>query len=97
MVIKTVRMDIPILISRSGFTVWGVELARKANATLTGRARGKCFVAPAGESRIVFEQDLDFVGDESAGPGIQSHKNSSVCCPWIPGSLAALAPRNDNG
>src|SRR6202158_1420532 len=40
MVIKTVRMGIPILISRSGFTAWGVELARKANLTLIGRARG---------------------------------------------------------
>jgi FdhD protein len=30
MVIKTVRMGIPILVSRSGFTAWGVELARKA-------------------------------------------------------------------
>ena len=39
MVIKTVRMGIPILISRSGFTAWGVELARKANLTLIGRAR----------------------------------------------------------
>src|SRR5207247_10200101 len=28
MVIKTVRMGIPILISRSGFTAWRVELAR---------------------------------------------------------------------
>ena len=39
MVIKCVRMGIPILISRSGFTAWGVELARKANLTLIGRAR----------------------------------------------------------
>src|SRR4029078_3611401 len=54
MVIKTVRMGIPILISRSGFTAWGVELARKANLTLVGRARGKRFVALAGEQRIVF-------------------------------------------
>ena len=51
MVIKTVRMGIPILISRSGFTAWGVELARKANLTLIGRARGKRFVALAGEDR----------------------------------------------
>src|SRR6202011_1860893 len=29
MVIKTVRMGIPILISRSGFTAWGVDLARQ--------------------------------------------------------------------
>ncbi len=66
MVIKTVRMGIPILISRSGFTAWGVELARKANLTLIGRARGKRFVALAGEDRIVFDQDLAYVEDESA-------------------------------
>ena len=66
MVIKTVRMGIPILISRSGFTAWGVELARKANLTLIGRAKGKRFIALAGESRIVFDQDLAFVEEESA-------------------------------
>jgi FdhD protein len=66
MVIKTVRMGIPILVSRSGFTAWGVELARKANLTLIGRARGKRFVALAGESRILFDQDLAFVEEESS-------------------------------
>jgi FdhD protein len=66
MVIKTVRMGIPILISRSGFTAWGVELARKANLTLIGRARGKRFVALAGIDRIVFDQNLDYVEEESA-------------------------------
>ena len=66
MVIKTVRMGIPILISRSGFTAWGVELARKTNLTLIGRARGKRFVALAGEQRIVFDQDLDAVAEESS-------------------------------
>jgi len=66
MVIKCVRMGIPILISRSGFTAWGVELARKANLTLIGRARGKRFVALAGEDRIVFDQDLAFVEEESS-------------------------------
>ena len=66
MVIKTVRMGIPILISRSGFTACAVELARKANLTLIGRARGKRFVALAGEDRIVFDQDLAFVEEESA-------------------------------
>jgi FdhD protein len=66
MVIKTVRMGIPILVSRSGFTAWGVELARKANLTLVGRARGKRFVALAGEERIVFDQDLRFVEEESS-------------------------------
>src|SRR5450756_2606380 len=66
MVIKCVRMGIPILISRSGFTAWGVELARKANLTLIGRARGKRFVALAGEDRIVFDQDLASVEEESS-------------------------------
>ncbi len=66
MVIKTVRMGIPILVSRSGFTAWGVELARKAGLTLIGRARGKRFVALAGEERIVFDQDLAYIEEESA-------------------------------
>jgi FdhD protein len=66
MVIKTVRMGIPILVSRSGFTAWGVELARKANVTLIGRARGKRFTALSGIERIIFDQDLDYVEEESA-------------------------------
>src|SRR3989440_2815203 len=66
MVIKTVRMGIPILVSRSGFTAWGVDLARRANLTLVGRTRGKRFVALAGEERIVFDQDLDYVEEASA-------------------------------
>ncbi len=57
MVIKTVQMRIPILISRSGFTAWGVELARQAHLTLIGRAKGKRFVALAGEDRIEFDSD----------------------------------------
>ena len=55
MVIKTVQMGIPILVSRSGFTAWGVELARETNLTLIGRARGRRFTALAGLDRIVFD------------------------------------------
>jgi FdhD protein len=66
MVIKTARMGIPVLVSRSGFTAWGVELARRIGMTLIGRARGKRFVALAGEERIVFDQDLRYVEEESA-------------------------------
>ena len=64
MVIKTVKMRIPVLVSRSGFTAWGVELARKANLTLIGRARGKRFVALAGADRIVFDADPAQTGAE---------------------------------
>jgi FdhD protein len=66
MVIKTVRMGIPILVSRSGFTAWGVELAREANLTLIGRCKGRRFVALAGEQRLVFDADLAYVPEESA-------------------------------
>jgi FdhD protein len=53
-----------VLISRSGFTAWGVELAQKAGLTLIGRARGKRFVALAGMDRIVFDVDPKFGEDE---------------------------------
>jgi FdhD protein len=65
MVIKTVQMRIPILVSRSGFTAWGVELARKAGLTLIGRAKGRRFLALAGEHRIVFDDDPASHADES--------------------------------
>lgn len=64
MVIKTVQMRIPILVSRSGFTAWGVALARQAGLTLIGRARGKRFVALSGEERLVFDADLSKVDEE---------------------------------
>jgi FdhD protein len=65
MVIKTARMGIPVIVSRSGFTAWGVELARQIGMTLIGRAKGKRFVALAGEERILFDQDLAYVVEES--------------------------------
>ena len=55
MIIKTVQMNIPVLISRSGFTAAGVELAKKSNLTLIGRAKGKRFVALAGLERIIYD------------------------------------------
>ena len=54
MVIKTVQMGIPILVSRSGFTAWGVDLAKQANLTLVGRARGERFVVLAADHRIEY-------------------------------------------
>lgn len=57
MVIKCVMMGIPILVSRSGFTAWGVELAKSAGLTLIGRARGARFMALAGVERLSFDSD----------------------------------------
>ena len=64
MVIKTASMGIPILASRSGFTAWGVELAREVGLTLIGRMRGKRFMCLSGEDRIIFDADLDAVEEE---------------------------------
>lgn len=64
MVIKCVQMGIPILVSRSGFTAWGVELARRAGLTLVGRARGARFVALSGEERILRDADARDVAEE---------------------------------
>jgi FdhD protein len=66
MVIKCVQMGIPILASRSGFTASGVELARQANLTLIGRARGKRFIALSGEERIVFDADPRTIAEEDS-------------------------------
>jgi FdhD protein len=67
MVIKVVRMGIPILISRSGFTAWGVDLARQVNLTLIGRAKGRRFTALSGVERIVFDADPGAIDEERGG------------------------------
>jgi FdhD protein len=73
MVIKTVQMGIPVLLSRSGFTAWGVELARQAGLTLIGRAKGKRFLVLSGAERIVFDADPAQAFDE---PSHLSRKGS---------------------
>ncbi|GGE77241.1 formate dehydrogenase accessory sulfurtransferase FdhD [Stappia taiwanensis] len=65
MVIKTALMGIPVLVSRSGFTAWGVELARRVGLTLVGRARGKRFVVLSGSERIVYDMAPGEAEDES--------------------------------
>ena len=54
MVIKGAQMGIPFLLSRSGVTQMGVEMARKVNLTLLGRCSGKHFYIYHGENRILF-------------------------------------------
>lgn len=67
MVIKCVQMRIPILVSRSGFTAWGVELAKQAGLTLIGRAKGKRFICLSGPERLVFDTDPQDVPEEGRG------------------------------
>ena len=66
MIIKTVQMGIPILISRSGFTESGVALAKQAGLTLIGRAKGKRMVIANGIERVIFDSDIKSVKNEDA-------------------------------
>jgi len=58
MVIKTALMGIPVLVSRSGFTAWGVEIAKQVGMTLIGRLRGKRFICLSGEDRLEWDASL---------------------------------------
>tara|TARA_B110000238_G_scaffold85827_1_gene94369 strand:- start:109 stop:987 length:879 start_codon:yes stop_codon:yes gene_type:complete len=64
MVIKTVQMGIPILISRSGFTESGVKLAREAGLTLIGRAKGKKMIIANGIERVIFDTDTKSIKND---------------------------------
>ena len=64
MVIKTAMMGIPALASRSGFTAWGVEIAREVGLTLIGRMRGRRFVCLSGEDRLIRDADPASVAEE---------------------------------
>jgi FdhD protein len=55
MVIKVTQMGIPVLLSRSGATQMGLELARQAGVTLVARAKGKHFLVLNGGERIEFD------------------------------------------
>jgi FdhD protein len=65
MVIKTALMGIPVLASRSGFTAWGVEIARQVGLTLIGRMRGQRFICLSGEDRLIRDADPKAVQDDS--------------------------------
>jgi FdhD protein len=64
MVIKCALMGIPVLTSRSGFTAWGVEIARQVGLTVIGRMRGQRFVCLSGEDRLVRDADPASVPEE---------------------------------
>ncbi len=64
MVIKCALMGIPVLASRSGFTAWGVEIARQVGLTVIGRMRGQRFVCLSGEDRLVRDVDPSGLPDE---------------------------------
>jgi FdhD protein len=67
MVIKVAQMGIPTLLSRSGITQMGLELAKKVGVTLIARAKGRHFLVYNGAQQISFD----------AVPEVRPHKNGS--------------------
>jgi FdhD protein len=53
MVIKCAQMRIPFLVSRSGLTHMGHQIAQKVNMTMLGRASGRHYLAFTGKERLV--------------------------------------------
>jgi FdhD protein len=53
MVIKCAQMRIPFLVSRSGLTQMGHEIAAKVGLTMLGRASGKHYLVFSGRERLV--------------------------------------------
>ena len=55
MVIKVAQMQVPILLSRSGVTFRGLELAQKIGVVLIARAKGRHFLVYNGADQINFD------------------------------------------
>jgi len=55
MVIKVAQMNIPVLVSRSGATQMGLEMARQAGVMLISRAKGRHFLVLTEADRFLFD------------------------------------------
>ena len=60
MVIKCAQMEIPVLVSRSGLTQMGYEIAQKLNITMLGRCQGKHYLLYTGTHRFNTLNDTQF-------------------------------------
>lgn len=56
MVIKVALMEIPVLLSRSGITAMGLEIAQKVGVTLIARAKGRHFLVYHGSELIEYDE-----------------------------------------
>ena len=55
MIIKVAKMGIPVLLSRSGVTQMGLELAQQLGITLIARAKGRHFLVYNGVENISYD------------------------------------------
>jgi FdhD protein len=58
MVIKSAQMGVPIVVSRSGITQMGLDVAERLGLCAIGRATNKRFICYSGAQRLVFQPEL---------------------------------------
>lgn len=56
MVIKAAQMGVSVLLSRSGATQMGLDMARQAGVTLIARAKGRHFLVLHGAENVLFDE-----------------------------------------
>ena len=55
-VMKAAHMGVPVLISRSGITCMGLELARDLGVTMVARAKGRHFLVYNGDDTVIYDE-----------------------------------------
>ncbi len=73
MVIKSAQMGVPIVISRSGITQMGFEVAQRLGLCAIGRATNKHFLCYTGTDRLVLQPEL--VGSKLKSIAMPEPKN----------------------
>jgi FdhD protein len=58
MVIKSAQMGVPIVVSRSGITQMGHQLAQRLGLCTIGRATNKRFLCYSGAQRLIWQPEL---------------------------------------
>jgi FdhD protein len=58
MVIKSAQMGVPVVVSRSGITQMGLDVANRLGLCAIGRATNKRFLCFSGEDRLIWQPEL---------------------------------------
>ena len=76
MVIKSAQMGVPIVISRSGITQMGFDVAQRLGLCAIGRATNKHFLCYSGTHRLVLQPEL--AGTKLRSASVPEPKNQSI-------------------
>ena len=69
--IKLAQMGIPVLLSRSGVTQMGLDLARQLGITMIARAKGRHFEVFSGHDHMVLDEKPPVLAPSPVGRGMR--------------------------